>query len=478
MPIILLGMKRRTKIVATLGPAVDSQEKVCALVEAGVNVVRINCSHGNWETRRQWAKWSREACSDVSPIALLVDLQGPKFRLGDIKGGFLELAVNQTVTLGSSAEALLPIHQAEILAAMGPGGKLLLGDGEVEIRITAQKGADYEGKVQTAGTVKSRQGITLVGKVFDVPSLTEQDRADVKEACAVGVDFIALSYIRSAADMRDLRREVDKYDPSIKLCAKIETRDGLKNIDEILKVADIVMVARGDMGLQMELEDVPLAQKRIISRCSEAAKPVITATQMLESMMHSPRPTRAETTDVANAILDGTDAVMLSGETAAGEFPVEAVQTMVRIALEAERSFPPRERRRSRVESDSHAISHAACYIAEAIDVQAIAAFTRTGFSARIVSKDRPRVPIYAFVPDERIARRLALDWAVRPCILDFAKSTDELVASVDEELVRMQAARRGEAVVLVGGTPLGVQGRTNFLKIMRVGESAGQRIV
>ncbi len=195
---------------------------------------------------------------------------------------------------------------------------------------------------------------------------------------------------------------------------------------------------------------------------------------MLESMMTHPRPTRAEASDVANAIIDGTDALMLSGETAAGAYPLESVQTMVRIALEAERSFPPRERRRARVENDSHAISHAACYITESMDVVAIAAFTRTGFSARIVSKDRPPVPIYAFVPDVAIARRLALDWAVRPCIIDFGRSTDELVATVDSELLRLQAAQRGQAVVLVGGTPMGVQGRTNFLKIMRAGETTG----
>lgn len=471
MPIILLGMKRRTKIVATLGPACDSKDKVAALIDAGVNVVRINCSHGEWDTRRRWAQWAREACSEVGPIAILADLQGPKFRLGDLKGGVLELVVGQSVTLGPSAEATLPIHQGEILAAMGPGGRLLLGDGEVEIRITAQRGADFDGKVQTAGTVKSRQGITLVGKVFDVPSLTDQDRNDVKEACAVGVDYIALSYIRNAADMRDLRREVDKYDPTIKLCAKIETRDGLKNIDEILKVADIIMVARGDMGLQMELEDVPLAQKRIIERCSEAAKPVITATQMLESMMSSPRPTRAETTDVANAILDGTDAVMLSGETAAGLYPVECVKTMVKIAEKTETMYD-----RSRIEnrfyekvlsgvSQTEAVCHSAASLSSQLKAQAIIATTVSGATAQFVSKFRPKVPILCATWNPRTRAQLAVVWGVEAIEVKSSLATDECVKDSIDAFFRHKRLKVDDRVVVVAGVPIGISGLTNMIR-------------
>lgn len=463
-------MKRRTKIVATLGPACDGKDKVAALVDAGVNVVRINCSHGEWETRRRWADWAREACSDVGPIAILVDLQGPKFRLGDIKGGFVELAVNETVTLGPGAETMLPIRQAEILAALAPGGRVLLGDGEVEIRISASKGEDFEGKVQTAGTVKSRQGITLVGKVFDVPSLTDQDRNDVKEACAIGADFIALSYIRSAADMRDLRREVDKYDPTVKLCAKIETRDGLKNIDEILKVADIIMVARGDMGLQMELEDVPLAQKRIIERCSEAAKPVITATQMLESMMHSPRPTRAETTDVANAILDGTDAVMLSGETAAGMYPIECVKTMVRIAEKAETLYD-----RTRIEnrfyekvttgvSQTEAVCHSAASLSSQLKAQAIIAATVSGATAQYVSKFRPKVPLLVATWNPRTRAQLAVVWGVEAIAINSTSVTDECIKDSIDAFFRHKRLKVDDRVVVVAGVPIGVSGLTNMV--------------
>jgi pyruvate kinase len=237
-----------------------------------------------------------------------------------------------------------------------------------------------------------------------------------------------------------------------------------------MRASDAVMVARGDLGVEMPPERVPTLQKHIIRRAKEHLIPVVTATQKLESMISSPRPTRAEASDVANAIIDGTDAIMLSGETAAGLYPVESVETMVRIALEAETSFPPRERRRLRVETDSHAISHAACHITESIDTKAIAAFTRTGFSARIVSKDRPTVPIYALVPDEETARTLTLDWAVQPLVIDFKLNTEDLLEAVEAELLRRGAVRTGEAVVVVGGTPMGVSGRTNFLKIVRAG--------
>jgi pyruvate kinase len=464
-------MKRRTKIVATLGPSVDSKEKIKALIDAGVNVIRINCSHGNWDTRRQWVKWAREACNGLSPIAIMADLQGPKFRIGDLPGGAQEFVVGQSVTVGSSASATLPVHMSEILAEMSAGCKILLGDGQVEVKISAQKGADFEGKVVNGGVVKSRQGITLVGKVFDVPSLTEKDIEDVKEAAAVGADFIALSYIRSAADVRDLRREVDKYDKTIQLCAKIETRDGLKNIDDILKVTDVVMVARGDMGLQMDIEDVPLAQKRIIERCSEASKPVITATQMLESMMFSPRPTRAEATDVANAILDGTDAVMLSGETAAGQYPLDCVRTMVRIAERAEPVYD-----RARVESrffdkvqgsglsQTEAVCHSAAGLSAQLKAHAIVTTTVTGLTARSVSKFRPKVPILCTTFDDRTKAQLAIIWGVEAMSVKESKTIDETIQDSIAAFFRAKRLKVGDSVVVVAGMPVAVAGHTNMI--------------
>jgi pyruvate kinase len=315
--------------------------------------------------------------------------------------------------------------------------------------------------------------MNLPGVVVSSPSLTDKDRDDLALVVRAGADFVALSFVRRAQDVLDAKAAVKGSGGDTPVIAKIEKPEAIDHLEEILDVADAVMVARGDLGVEMAPERVPTLQKQIIARARAHLIPVITATQMLESMMHSPRPTRAEASDVANAIIDGTDCIMLSGETAAGDYPVEAVTTMVRIALEAERSFPPsRDRRRSRlISSDSHAISQAAISITESIDVRAIAAFSRTGFSARIVSKDRPTVPVYAFVPDEKISRRLSLDWAVQPCVLDFGRSTDDLIAAVEEKLLSLKAVEKGQAVVLVGGTPLGVQGRTNFLKIMRPGE-------
>lgn len=463
-------MKRRTKIVATLGPSVDSKDKVKALIDAGVNVVRINCSHGDWDIRRKWGQWARDACNGFSPVALMADLQGPKFRLGDIKGGSIELVEGQTCTLGPSVDATLPVHMPEILKVMCSNCRVLLGDGQVEIRITGQKGADFDGKIVTSGVVKSRQGITLVGKVFDVPSMTAQDLADIKEAAAMGVDYIALSYIRESADVRDLRREVDKYDPTIKICAKIETRDGLKNIDEILKVADLIMVARGDMGLQMDIEDVPLAQKKIIEHCQEVGKPVITATQMLESMMHSPRPTRAEATDVANAILDGTDAVMLSGETAAGEYPIECVKTMVRIAEKAETLYD-----RTRVEArfrekiqggvnQTEAVSHSAANLAAQLKAQAIVTTTVSGLTARSVSKFRPRVPILCATWNERTRAQLAVIWGVEAISVKESHTIDEAIQDSIAGFYRYKQLKVGDMVVVVAGVPVAVAGHTNMI--------------
>jgi len=479
-----MSVFRRTKIVATLGPSSANATMIRLLIEAGVDVFRINLSHASHDDFKTWTGLVRASERDLNrAVAVLADLQGPKLRVGEMErhqpvplrdGASLDITTEPV----AGNEQRISTTYTRLPHDVKAGDRILLDDGRLELRVTAVRDGTVSTVVLHGGLLGEHKGMNLPNVAVSSPSLTEKDKQDLAMALGAGADFLALSFVRSAQDVLQAKAAVKETGSDVPVVAKIEKPEAVDHLEEILDVSDAVMVARGDLGVEMAPELVPTLQKQIITRARAHLIPVITATQMLESMMHSPRPTRAEASDVANAIIDGTDATMLSGETAAGEFPVEAVQTMVRIALEAERSFPPRERRRSRVESDSHAISHAACYIAESIDVQAIAAFTRTGFSARIVSKDRPRVPIYAFVPDERIARRLALDWAVRPCILDFGKSTDELVASVDEELVRMQAARRGEAVVLVGGTPLGVQGRTNFLKIMRVGESAGQRIV
>jgi pyruvate kinase len=315
--------------------------------------------------------------------------------------------------------------------------------------------------------------MNLPGVSVSSPALTQKDRVDLDHAVRAGVDFLALSFVRRPNDVTEAKEAVSALGRDTPVIAKIEKPEAIEHLDEIIERSDAVMVARGDLGVEMPPERVPMLQKLIIKRAGALLKPVITATQMLESMVHAIRPTRAEASDVANAIIDGTDAIMLSAETAAGEHPVEAAQTMVRIALETEEFFPPHVRRKQRVDTDSHAISHAACSITESIDVCCIAAFTKTGFSARIVSKDRPPVPIYAFVEDEAIGRRLTIDWGVLPELIEMGRDTDSLIAAVEAELLKRGAVQRGEAVVIVGGTPMGVRGKTNFIKIVRPGSPA-----
>ncbi|MFZ4506325.1 MAG: pyruvate kinase [Fimbriimonas sp.] len=463
-------MKRRTKIVCTLGPSVDSKESIQALIEAGMNVARLNCSHGDWETKRNWIRWIRELSPDLAPVAILADLQGPKFRCGDIQGGELDLKAGQIVSLGSSAEAEIPVHQPEILKVMGPNCRILMGDGEIELKVINGTTERFTARVVTGGQLRSRKGMTLVGKVFDVPALTPKDYEDAESALDAGVDIIALSYVKSATDVRELRRVIEKKNPGIQICAKIETREALHNLDEIIKVVDVVMVARGDMGLQMELEDVPLAQKRIIHLCSWAGKPVITATQMLESMIHNSRPTRAETTDVFNAILDGTDAVMLSGETAAGMYPVECVKTMARIAQRAETQFDrtriEHEFDRRKVSQIHHtdAIAHAVSDLEKVMRPEAILTTTTSGQTARLVSKYRPKAPILCATWNELTQNQMAVVWGVEALRMEKPENTDAIVQHSIDAFMRKSRLKIGDLVIITAGVPAGVAGNTNLI--------------
>ncbi len=465
-------MKRRTKIVCTLGPATATKDKIHELIEAGMNVARINCSHGDWETRSAWVEAVRELSADIDPVAVLVDLAGPKFRLAEIKGGEVEVTTGSTILVGSpsSSEALLPIDQEEILKVLEPGDRILLGDGEVEIRITGQKAGMFDAYVVCGGVVKSRKGLTVVGKSFDVPSLTDKDLIDIREGCKVGADYIALSYVRDSADLRALRREIDKYDPSIRICAKIETRAALENIEELLKIADLIMVARGDLGLQMDIEDVPVAQKTIIEKCGDAGKPVITATQMLESMMHTGRPTRAEATDVVNAALDGSDAVMLSGETAAGDFPIDSVKTIARLVAKAE-SIYDRTRQEARFTekcavgiSQTEAVAHSASELAAELNAQAIITTTTSGETARFVSKFRPKTPILCVAWNPKVRAQMAVVWGVESICLPLPGTTDECVNTAIDAFLRKKKLKVGEMVVITAGVPAGRAGHTNMI--------------
>lgn len=466
-------MKRRTKIVCTLGPSVNSNPQIKTMVANGMNVARFNTSHGDWATRRQWAEWITELQPAVCPIAILVDLQGPKFRIGAVPNDKIELAAGESVTVARDGACTISIDSEEVWSKMACGDRILLGDGDVEIKLGDAKEGGFNAKAVSGGLVRSRQGVTLVGKAFDVPALTDQDKEDVFEAMKVGADFIALSYVRRAADMRELRRLVDKYDPTVKIVAKIETKEGLKNIDEIIKVSDVVMVARGDLGLQMDLKDVPAAQKKIIAKCNAAGVPVITATQMLESMLHTPRPTRAEASDVANAILDGTDAVMLSGETATGQYPIEALKTMGGIAESTEPLIDHRSRMtRSDLmaaDQETDSVAHAAVSIADTLKAKAIVTSSTSGATPRLVSRYRPQVPVLCACWDAKVQRQLAVVWGVEAAFVHPPVNTDDAVHTAIDGFLSTKRIKVGDKVVVTAGVPPGVPGKTNMLLVQDV---------
>lgn len=461
---------RRTKIVCTIGPAVATREAIEKLIKAGMNVARLNCSHGNWEDKRQWIEWIRELSPDVAPVGILADLQGPKFRLGEIAGGSIELGIGEEVIVGPSARASIPIHQPEILAAMAPGDRILLGDGDVELHLNRESDGHFFATTRTGGVVKSKQGVTLIDKSFDVPAMTDKDREDLAEALRCGVDFVALSYVRHGRDMAQLREEAQKMSPTVKLCAKIETRDAIDSLESILRESDVIMVARGDMGLQMHIEDVPLAQKKIIRACQTAGKPVITATQMLESMIRNARPTRAEATDVANAILDGTDAVMLSGETAAGAYPFDAVSYMSRIAEKAESVYNHHAAlhrfgdRLDRTVEPTEAVAFAVAQMALVTQPTAILTTSTSGQTPRLVSKYRPESPIWCATWNEATYRQMSVVWGVEAVKVPLLQSADDINHTVIGVFKAKGRLSAGDKVIITSGVPVGVAGATNLI--------------
>ncbi|MCW5936534.1 MAG: pyruvate kinase [Fimbriimonadaceae bacterium] len=464
-------MRRRTKIVATLGPAVASPEKVELLIEAGMNVARLNCSHGDWESKREFVKWVRECDQGFSPVAILVDLQGPKFRIGQIQDGQIEVVAGDSLTIGPDPTATIQAPESAVWDAMAPGDRVLLGDGDVELRIETDLGHHLQATVVTSGTIKSRQGVTLVGKSFDAPALTEKDLEDVRQAVHFGADYIALSYVRSADDLRQLRRVVEQYSDTIQIVAKVETPEALETIGDVVDASDAVMVARGDLGLQMDIEDVPLAQKKIIACCNRLGKPVITATQMLESMLDHARPTRAEVSDIANAIIDGTDAVMLSGETASGRFPIEAVRTMARVAERTEEELGHEPRAwmgagRPIPDSSTEAVALAAVTLADALHVRAILTASTTGTTSRLVSKHRPKAPILCAAFEESTQRQMALVWGVQSILMPPTTNTDEAVAFLSESFVARGVLQRGDTYVVTSAYPPGTRGLTNMVLV------------
>ncbi len=466
-----MTIDRRTKIVATLGPASESRERLRALLEAGVDAVRFNLSHGTHEGHSERAWLVREIAAELGrPVALIADLQGPKLRIGELtEPVFLRTGDRITVCAEELAgDGELPIAPAVIGDVLEPGHDVLIDDGLVRLRVDGVEGGRAKCAVVVGGLVGSHKGVNLPGVPVPIPSLTRKDLADLDWALETGVDFVALSFVRSAADVRDLRALLEQAGSRAHVIAKIEKADAVDVLDEILAETDAVMVARGDLGVEIGPALVPLVQKRIILRALERGKPVITATQMLETMIHSPEPTRAEASDVANAILDGTSAVMLSGETAVGEYPVEAVAYMDRIARAVEPSLDYRHELPEAHENPTigQAMSNAACDLAEALQSKAILVPTFTGRTANAVARLRPRRPIVALTHVDWAMRQLALEWGVTPVLISETSDVEELWRLAVEAARDAGIVEPGDSVVITAGTAVNIPGGTNVIKV------------
>jgi pyruvate kinase len=468
-----MHLSPRTKIVCTLGPATASREAIAGLLDAGMNVARINFSHGTHEQHARTVALVRELSRERSvPVALLGDLQGPRIRVGELAEPRV-VAPGADLVLVHESDARgdeLPVTYDDLADDVHAGDRILVDDGLIELVTLDVEGPRVHARVVHGGEIRSHKGLNLPGVNVSAPSITEKDRADVAFAIAQGLDYLALSFVRRAEDIAQLRALLPK---SILIVAKIEKDSALDNIESILRAADAVMVARGDLGVELPFEEVPAAQKKIIRLANLIGRPVITATQMLESMIENPRPTRAEASDVANAILDGTDAVMLSAETAAGAYPRLAVQAMHRIILEIER-YPIRHSRQERRAGDAMATTEETIAAATATAVRMLGApiaivFTKSGSSARIIASSRPGVPILALTDQERTYQQLALVWGVIPALVPHADTYEDMIVLARHEALRRGLAREGERVIVTAGVPFDVPGTTNSLRVERV---------
>ncbi len=471
----------RTKIVCTIGPASNSTEMMRKLIRAGMDVARINFSHGDQATHGRTIATLRQVAEEEGwLVAVMADLQGPKLRVGEIVGEAIHLREGDVVTLTpdprSGAANEIPIPHPELLRDLLIDQPVLLDDGNLALVVAQRVGKNnLKCRVVTGGRLTSHKGINVPGAQLCFSTLTPKDRADVTFALGQGVDFLALSFVRCAADVRKLRKFLKSKKTNVPIIAKIEKPEALSVFDEILAESDGIMVARGDLGVETSAEEVPFHQKRIIQACNWAGKPVITATQMLQTMLEHPRPTRAEASDVVNAILDGTDAVMLSGETAVGQYPIEAAETMATLCANAEAHLP--SGRLLRGNSDSHetvteAISSAAVEIAGEVKARAIITATMSGVTARMVARHRPSVPIVAVTPSQETLFRLALVWGVAPVQVSKFESTDEMVGMMVQAAREKGVATWGDQVVLTAGVPFGRGEKTNMLKVHVMGES------
>ena len=470
-------MRRRAKIICTLGPSVNSQERVGELIDAGLDVARLNFSHGAHEEHAERMRWVRQAAEERGkPVAVLQDLCGPKIRTGAI-GGRVEITTGEEITLIEGKEGKcpeIPIQLPEFGRHLEPEDRVLLDDGRIALRVVAR--ADSSGRVKclvdTGGELRDRVGVHLPARSVGLASFTEKDRKDLDFGLSLGVDFVAVSFVRAARDLRQVRAYCNERGQNVPLVAKIETPPAIEDLDAILAQADAVMVARGDLGVEFPPEAVPVLQRRIIAMAHDWRKPVIVATEMLQSMVHARRPTRAEASDVATAVFEGTDAVMLSAETATGDHPALAVEMMGRIIVAAEGSVDAGAGRPSTAPRDSMAESIAfnAADIAEEVGAAALVAFTASGNTARLTAGARPEVPLIAFCPKAETCRRLALLWGVVPIVADHVEQTDAMLKLANDALIAQGIVEPGERFVVVFGAPVGSDAETNSISVRVAG--------
>ena len=469
---------RKTKIVCTLGPATDREGVLREMMRAGMNVARFNFSHGTHpehQARLEVLKALREELN--LPVAAMLDTKGPEIRLKSFANGSVALSTGQEFTLTTEDivgdETRCAITYAELPSDVKEGDTILLDDGLVRLTVLETDSSNIRCRVENDGTMKNNKGVNVPNVRLSMPYMSQRDRDDILFGVEQGFDYIAASFVRTAADVREIRQLLDKHHSNIRIIAKIENQEGVSNLADILAVADGIMVARGDMGVEIDFTEIPIIQKDMIAKCVACGKPVITATQMLDSMIENPRPTRAEITDVANAIYDGTSAIMLSGETAAGKYPVEAVRTMDAIALRTEANIecdmPVRKAKQTKL-SITAATAHAACTTAMDIGADAILSVSQRGVTAQMVSRFRPSTTVVALLLDPQVQRQMALYWGVEPITMPFASSTDELVDFAVQAAEKAGIVKQGDLVVVTAGVPVGVSGTTNMIRVCQVG--------
>lgn len=472
------GIMRKTKIICTIGPATESEEKLTEMMQAGMNVTRFNFSHGSHEEhKRKYARVIKISQALNLPVATLMDTKGPEIRLRDFEGGSAQLTTGQRFTLTteemSGTAERASITYKNLLQDIQPGITILIDDGLIEMKVEEMTETDIICRVINGGPVSNHKGVNVPGAKLSMPYISDTDREDILFGAEMGYDFIAASFVRCREDILQIREILDEHKSTMKIIAKIENMQGIENIDEIIEVSDGIMVARGDMGVEVPMEEVPILQKKMIKKAVAQGKHVITATQMLDSMIKNPRPTRAEVTDVANAIYDGTTAIMLSGESAAGQYPIEAIKTMARIAERAEEDIDYRARlQRSKSTENidiTTAISYATCTTAMDLKAAAIITVTMSGFTAGMISRYKPDCPIIGCSVNPRVCRQLALTWGVSPILMRKEQTPEDLFEEAVCAAKKAGLIQAGDTVVLTAGVPLGVSGKTNMIRVVEV---------